>query len=340
MQKKTRAAQSQPCRPLTPRASVTQLLGRPRLLVVGCGDVGLRLLPLLTQRYRVFALTRQALDSPTAYMIRAAQAIPIQGDLDQPDSLQKLKGLAQHVIHLAPPPNSGKHDPRTQHLLNCLGQSKKRKMQDAAILSCTLKVARQRLVYISTSGVYGDCGGAKIDETQPVNPQTARAVRRVAAERLIRRFGRSMRHQTYWQTAILRVPGIYANNRLPIARLQAGTPALNPNEDVYTNHIYADDLARLCRAALWHAKPQRIYHASDNSELKMGDYFDLVATAFNLPKPPRVTRAELEKLVNPQLLSFMSESRRLDNQRMQQELRCPLRYRDVSAGVAAANENK
>ena len=330
MQKKIREAQSRPCRPLTPRASVTKLLGRPRLLVVGCGDVGLRLLPLLTRRYRVFALTRQALDSSSADMIRATQAIPIQGDLDQPQSLHKLGHLAQHVIHLAPPPNSGSHDPRTQYLLSHLGQGKSGKAYNVTILSCTAKTRQQRLIYISTSGVYGDCGGAKIDETQPVNPQTARAVRRVAAERLIRSFGKRVRHHTHWQTAILRVPGIYANNRLPIARLQAGTPALNPDEDVYTNHIHADDLARLCRAALWHAKSQRIYHASDNSELKMGDYFDLVATAFNLPKPPRVTRAELEKFVNPQLLSFMSESRRLDNQRIKKELRTKLVYPLIS----------
>ena len=335
MQKKIRASQSR----LT-RASVTKLLGRPRLLVVGCGDVGLRLLPLLTQRYRVFALTRQALNSSTADMIRAAQAVPIQGDLDQPHSLHKLAGLARHVIHLAPPPNSGKHDPRTQHLLNCLGQGKQGKTQNAAILSCTVKARQQRLIYISTSGVYGDCSGAKIDVPRPINPQTARAVRRVAAERLIRRFGSPRKGSTQWQTAILRVPGIYAENRLPIARLQSGTPALNPDEDVYTNHIHADDLARLCRAALWHAKPQRIYHATDSSELKMGDYFDLVAAAFNLPKPPRVSRAELEKAIKPQLLSFMSESRRLDNQRLQQELRCPLRYRDVSAGISAARQSK
>jgi nucleoside-diphosphate-sugar epimerase len=137
------------------------------------------------------------------------------------------------------------------------------------------------------------------------------------------------------KVAILRAPGIYAADRLPIERLQRGTPALAPIDDVYTNHIHADDLARLCALALFRARPGRVYNASDDSRLKMGDYFDLVADAFGLARPPRLARAELEKAVSPMLLSFMSESRRLENRRIGTELRARLLHPHVEAAVAA-----
>jgi nucleoside-diphosphate-sugar epimerase len=132
------------------------------------------------------------------------------------------------------------------------------------------------------------------------------------------------------------VPGIYATDRLPVERLQKGTPALIANDDVYTNHIHADDLARLIRLALFRGLPQRVYHAVDDSDIRMGDYFDLVADAFALPRPPRLPRAELQKQVSPMLLSFMSESRRLENQRIKHELGARLLYPQVRDGIFAA----
>jgi nucleoside-diphosphate-sugar epimerase len=187
------------------------------------------------------------------------------------------------------------------------------------------------VVYVSTSGVYGDCGGALIDETRLVAPQNARAARRVDAERVLRGWAR----RAHGRLAILRVPGIYAADRLPIKRLEQGTPALLPSEDVYTNHIHADDLAKIIALALFRARPARVYHAVDGGHLKMGDYFDTVADAFGLPRPPRLARAELQAQVSPMLLSFMSESRRLDNRRLRQELGVRLRHPDVALAVAA-----
>jgi nucleoside-diphosphate-sugar epimerase len=193
------------------------------------------------------------------------------------------------------------------------------------------------MVYLSTSGVYGDCGGARIGESHPVNPRNARAVRRVDAERaLSRAAGRGA-----FRLIILRVPGIYSESRLPLERLRAGTPALAPEDDVYTNHIHAADLASIAIAALrrlrTRLRPQvRIYHASDDSEMKMGDYFDLVADTFGLPRPPRVPRARIAQAVSPALLSFMRESRRLDNTRLKRELHFEWRAPSVALGLAAA----
>ena len=343
---------------------------RPRLLIMGCGDVGMRILPLLSTQlnrhlagknqlitldnhlqtasksvdisdltdsnlplnfqlnfphnsslnsplnWRVFATTSQA---ARCAEIRAAGAIPIVANLDNPATLKRLANLADWIIMLAPPPSTGTKDTRSRHLINALSAPQK-----------GVTMPKKRVVYISTTGVYGDCAGALIDETKPVNPNNARAIRRVDAENVWRQWAQ----QTGAQLSILRVPGIYAANRLPIERLNKGTPALVKNEDVFTNHIHADDLAKICLAALFKAKPQRIYHAVDDSQLLMGEYFDAVAAHFKLNPPPRLSRTELSQQVSPMLLSFMSESRRLKNDRMKQELGVRLIYKTVQEGIS------
>ena len=284
-------------------------LKRPRLLIIGCGDVGLRLLPLVRERFRVFAVTS---NPQRCAQLRTAGAIPLIADLDQPASLRRLRGLAQHVVHRAPPQAAGLLDCRTRNLSAIL--------PDGA-----------RMVYVSTTGVYGDCGGALIDETRAVKPHNARARRRVDAEQVLR--GWAVRAGA--TLAILRVPGIYARDRLPLARLEQGTPALVAQDDVFTNHIHADDLARIVALALYRGLPGRIYNAVDDTQLKMADYFDTVADAFAMPRPPRVARSQLAASVTPMLLSFMSESRRMSNSRIKYELGIRLRYPQLGPAVAA-----
>ena len=291
---------------------------RPTLLIVGCGDVGLRVLPLVQARWRVLALT----SSPERLaLLRARGAVPLLGNLDEPATLGRLGGLgrlADAVLHLAPPPGQGTTDPRTRALLAALARGGR----------------VRRLVYASTSGVYGDCAGARFDESRAAHPTTDRARRRVDAEAQVRWFGRS----TGATVSVLRIPGIYAIDRPgghPRDRLLRATPVLAADEDVYTNHIHADDLARACVAALTRGRPQRIYHASDDTELKMGDYFDLAARLCGLPPPPRVTRAEAASTLGAMQMSFMSESRRLDNRRLKRELGLRLRYPTVEQGLLA-----
>ena len=305
------------------------------MLIVGCGDVGQRCLTLLRTRFRVFAVTSR-LEGRAA--LREAGAVPIVANLDDAASLRRLRGLSPRVLHLAPPPAVGNDDPRTAALLHTLAQpspdstTKHRILPERARrtggLTGRLKTPLQAraFVYASTSGVYGDAGGAWVDESRPVKPRTARAQRRVAAERRVRWFGAG----GAWRTSILRIPGIYAADRLPVARLERGTPALRAQDDVYTNHIHADDLARAVIAALFRGRPQRIVHATDASELRMGDYFDAVADARGLQRPPRISRAEALQQIEPALLSFMSESRRLRNTRLARELRVALRYPTVA----------
>jgi hypothetical protein len=282
---------------------------RPTLLIIGCGDVGLRLVKWLrnkhpASRLRILA-TYRSLGKDTD--IRHAGAIPLHLDLDHPSTTKgkRLGGLARWMINLSPPPNdSAGTDPRSKSLMKVLEGT-----------------SLPRWVYISTSGVYGDCQGAWVDETRPVAAKSARGARRVAGERTHRAKG----------ACILRAPGIYGQDRLPIDRLKAGTPALRQEDDTYTNHIHALDLAIMSWLAVFRGTTKRVFNASDDSQMKMGDYFDAVADAFNLPKPPRLPRAEVAKLVSPMMLTFMSESRRLKNNRIKQELRMRLRYPTVSS---------
>ncbi len=285
-----------------------------KILIVGSGDIARRVFFHLAGRYRVYALLREP-DQAASW--RAAGAIPLLGDLDDRASLARFSGLADRVLHLAPPPGDGRLDTRTRNLL--------------AALDAGGSLPRQ-LVYISTTGVYGDCAGALIDETRPCRAQSERALRRVDAERRLRNWGR----RRGVRVSILRAPGIYAADRLPLERLQRRLPALIAAEDAYSNHIHADDLAAACVAALRRGRANRVVNVVDDSELRMGDYFDLVADAFALARPERLSFDDAAARLSPLQLSFMRESRRIDNRRLKQELKLRLRYPTVAVGIAKA----
>lgn len=276
----------------------------------------MRVARLVPSTMRVLALTSSATRVPA---LRAQGITPLVGNLDDESSLRRLAGIATRIVHLAPPASEGWSDERTRALTQVLRRR-------------TTPVA---LVYGSTSGVYGDCGGAWVDETREIQADTPRARRREHAENCIRFFGRS----AGVRSNILRIPGIYAPDReggTPQGRLLKGMPVLQADDDVFTNHIHADDLARACVRALWRGKAQRIYNVNDDTELKMGDYFDLAADLYGLPRPPRVSRASANAQLPLMLLSFMGESRRMVNLRLKEELGLQLRYSTVREGLLSS----
>jgi len=283
-----------------------------RLLIIGCGDIARRALPWLVRHYRVYAAVRS---DARRSELRALGVTPLRADLDSPHTLRRLAGIGNLILHFVPPQENGRIDKRTQALLAALSIA---------------KILPRRLVYISTSGVYGDCNGTWASEERPVRPRTGRALRRADAEARLRRFGRSRRVAV----PILRAPGIYAGDRLPLARLERGLPLLQESEDIYTNHIHADDLAAIAQAALSRGRAGRIYNASDDSVLKMGEYFDLLADRSGLPRAPRLPRTGIEQRLSPAMLSFMEESRRLTNRRIKRELGVKLKYPDVASALA------
>ncbi|MEP9323616.1 NAD-dependent epimerase/dehydratase family protein [Paraburkholderia phymatum] len=327
----------------------TRNLRRPRVLIVGCGDVGMRCVRQLQGRARLFALTSHA---ERRDELRAAGVTPIVGDLDVRASLSRIARLAPTVLHLAPPQKSGDADTRTRSLIATLTASRIRHARHVAAGRLrraqhgirarktsgivpdggnpSLRAGhdgdkRLRVVYASTTGVYGDCNGAWLDETRPVAPANERAKRRVSAERQLRRAAA----RRVLTASIARIPGIYASNRLPLARLEKRTPALIDEDDVYTNHIHADDLAAILLRMATHGRPSRVLHASDDTTLKMGEYFDRVADAFGVERAPRISRDEAEQQLGEMMLSFMRESRRLINTRLKRELQMQLRYPHV-----------
>ncbi len=286
---------------------------RNRLLIVGCGDIGQRLLRQLPKNTQAIVLSSSTIAKPE---LKQFPIKIIQGNLDQVKTLKRLTSLAPKVIHLAPPAPLGLIDKRTQNLIRTLRKG----------------ASTRHIIYGSTSGVYGDCAGKWIDETQTVAPSTDRAKRRVSAEQQLRQLGK----QSNIKISILRIPGIYSLDRSEHSikeRLLLQKPVLIAEDDVYTNHIHADDLANIFWHSLFKAKGQRIYHASDDTDLKMADYFDLAAEIFNIPKTIRISRDNAKKILPALQMSFMSESRRLKNNRLKQELRVKLRFPTVKDGL-------
>jgi nucleoside-diphosphate-sugar epimerase len=300
-----------------------------RVVIVGAGDVAKRLAASsVGNRVHWVALARS---SESRDALHHAGIVPIQGDLDSRRSLVRVAAYARTahaVVYLAPPPNHGDDDPRMRRWLAAMlrkpayssrMQKKIATQRNSATQRMRGTHTRKHCVYVSTTGVYGDRAGDWVSEVTTTHATSARSKRRVAAEA-------RLRADRLRRTSILRAPGIYAAERLPIERLHLRTPALLESEDVYTNHIHADDLAKSVWLAIFRGRANRVINVVDDAELKMGEYFDRVALATGLPKPPRLSRALLQREVTPMMYSFMCESRRIRNARLKRELRLQLRY--------------
>ena len=281
-------------------------------LIIGCGDIGVRVARLLQAGgYHVSGLARS---EESAQRLRHFGIEPVNGNLDDPRSLADLPMQGQLVYYFAPPPGGGAIDSRMRTFCDTL--------------SCDQ--APQKVVYMSTSGVYGDCGGAWVTEDTPINPQTSRAQRRADAEDRITSWCRSCGVPVI----ILRVTGIYGPGRLPLARLQQGHPVLKEEESPPTNRIHADDLAAVCMAAAQKALPAGdIFNVSDGQPGTMTQYFLTVAELLGLPEPEQVSMDDAQKIMNPMMLSYLKETRRMSNRKMMEQLGVKLAYPDLRAGL-------
>ncbi|MDH3997247.1 MAG: SDR family oxidoreductase [Desulfuromonadales bacterium] len=281
------------------------------VLIVGCGDIGVRTAQLLKQRGgSVSALARS---EESAARLRSYGIEPILGNLDDADSLAVLPTAGKLVLYMAPPPGGGPIDGRIRNFCAAVDKAN----------------APKRVVYISTSGVYGDCGGAMVTEATPINPQTSRAQRRADAEQTLTVWG----EQYSVPIVILRVTGIYGPGRLPLARVQQGHPVLCEAESPPTNRIHADDLATVCVAAAEKAAAGDIYNISDGQPGTMTQYFSAIAALLDLPQPQQISMEEAKQVMNPMMLSYLTESRRMDSKKMFEKLGVTLQYPNLESGL-------
>jgi nucleoside-diphosphate-sugar epimerase len=281
------------------------------VLIVGCGYIGRRVAGLLLAENVPVTGGVRSKESAAALEGSGIQVITV--DLDQPVAKSVWAHRFDDVFYFAPPPAQGEQDPRMQAFLESLD----------------VEAPPRRIVCISTSAVYGDCQGAWINESQAVNPATARGHRRLDAEQRLSAWCNA--HDTQW--TVLRVPGIYGPGKLPLARLRKGTPVLREQDSPYTNRIHADDLAVVCVAAMHARLANTIYNVSDGHPSNMTDYFFKVADAAGLPRPPTVSREEAQRVLSAGMLSFLKDSRRMSNAKMLDELAVTLRYPDLAAGL-------
>lgn len=281
--------------------------------IAGCGYVGRRLAEHYLARGTGVTAIVKTPGSREALVSAGIDARVV--DLDHPDAVRRLTTDATLCYYLAPPPPEGGRDTRIRNFLD--------RMCDHAMPA--------RIVYISTSGVYGDCRGAWIDETQPLKPETPRAKRRADAESVLHAWS----EQTGKPVVILRVPGIYGPGRLPLERIRKKLPVLQETDSPYTNRIHVDDLVAACLAAMQNGQPGAAYNISDGHPSNMTDYFNQIADRAGLSHPPTVTREEAQTTLSPGMLSFLNESKRLVNRKMIEELGVELRYPDLESGLSS-----
>ncbi|WP_432821154.1 SDR family oxidoreductase [Trichloromonas sp.] len=289
-----------------------------KVLIVGCGDIGRRVGQLLLAAgHEVTGLVRSEESSAP---LAGVGIRPLVADLNDPEELQNLPVAGALVFYFAPPPGGGITDPKVRNFCAAATGAK----------------APKRLVYISTSGVYGDCGGALVTEETPANPQTSRAKRRYDAEQALRQWGEAQGVEV----VILRVTGIYGPGRIPVFRLQDGHPLLCLEESPPTNRIHADDLAQVCVAAAEKGAAGEIFNVSDGHPSTMTEYFLAIAEQVGLPRPPLISMAEAKEVMTPLMLSYLTESRRMDNSRMLNRLGVRLRYPTLAEGLKASLEQE
>ena len=282
-------------------------------LIVGCGDVGTRLArSLIVSGRRPVGLVRT---QPSADALGRQGIAPVVSNLDRPVDEPPAAAEKGLVFYLVPPPKDAEgDDPRLRNFLSACGQERP-----------------SRIVYLSTSAVYGDCAGAWVDETRPPRPTSARGQRRLAAEQMLAQWSR----ETGGEHVILRVAGIYGPDRLPLDRL-ADTVLIDEQEAPWSNRIHVDDLVSVLRAAAERGRSGRVYNVADGQPTTMTDYFFRVADAAGRPRPRTVPLAAADRHLSAGMLEFIRESRRLDVTRMQRELGVRLRYPDLDAGLADA----
>ena len=278
------------------------------ILIIGCGYIG----QLLAQQLQLknHQVTGIVSSEKSVTACKSKNIHCESHDLDKP--LSELDISAHRIIYLAPPPQNGKTDPRMHNFLQAIE-----------------KHPPEKFVLISTTGVYGNCDGAWIDENTPLNPTAERAYRRVDAEQQVQQF---CDKQTV-PLVILRVVGIYGPSKIPLTRIKSGQAIVNQQDSPFTNRIHAYDLVDICEKALLSETITGTYNVTDGNPSTMYDYFMGVAAAMNLPAPPSISLEEARHQLSEGMLSYMAESRRIENKKLLNDFKLSLQYPTLKDGL-------
>ena len=287
---------------------------KAKIVIAGCGYIGKLLAQqLLKSGYTVTGLVRSKVSQDECTQLGISSQ---QMDFDDLAMMQekKLSLTGKRIIYLAPPPKSGQQDSRIKNFLQSIADQHP-----------------EKFVLISTTGVYGNCHGDWVDEATPVNPVADRALRRLDAERQCQAWCKD--HNV--PLVILRVPGIYGPGKLPLERIKKAVPVVRQEDSPFTNRIHAFDLVNICETALFNEQIKGIYNCSDGQPGTMYDYFMQVAAANDLPAPPAISLEEAKRQLSQGMLSYMAESRRINNDKLLQDFHIELQYLDLHSGLRA-----
>ncbi len=281
-----------------------------RVLILGCGYVGLPLAAELARRgHVVFGAQR----THTAdHALRVAGVEPHMADVTDPGSLTRLPDPFDWVVNCVSASGGGVAEYRrvyldgTRHLLDWLAAAPPR-----------------RFVYTSSTGVYGQTDGAVVTETSAAEPGTPTGDALVATEQLLLR--EFSEHD--FPAVILRVAGIYGPGRgYWLKRFLAGEARLEGDGGRVHNMIHRDDVIRAILAALEHGRPGEIYNAVDDAPVTQAELFGWLARTLNRPLPPSAPAAPRKRGVT---------SKRVSNQKLCEELGWRPHYPTFREGFTA-----
>ncbi|VAW69762.1 Nucleoside-diphosphate-sugar epimerases [hydrothermal vent metagenome] len=297
-----------------------------KLSIAGCGYIGKKIARLLMAKNRqpdCFVLSKHSKKTCESIGLNANRLDLDMPDMDMPD----MDGVESNntfenssIAYLVAPPAQGRTDTRMQHFISMLEKK---------------SIAPEKIILISTTGIYGDCNGRWIDETQAEKPQADRAYRRLSAESQLKKYCKT----SQVKYIILRVPGIYAADRLPLQRITSGKPIVKAENSGYTNRIHADDLAAFCVEALVSSIEQGIYNCCDGHPSTMHDYFTRVADAMGLARPDEISLQQAQQELSAGMLSYLAESKRISNKKLLKHFKTELRYPDLTSGLKNLNLN-
>jgi nucleoside-diphosphate-sugar epimerase len=286
---------------LHPIAGTTIVAAMTTLLSLGHGYSARALARLLVpQGWRVIGTTRSAAKAE-AFRAEGVKPLLWPGDLDP------ALAEATHILCSAAPDATG--DP---------------------FLRAAPQIAQSKAVwvgYLSTTGVYGDHDGGWVDETTPLTPQSDRGRQRVVAE-------------DQWQATglpvhIFRLAGIYGPGRGPFEKVRDGTARRIIKPGQVFSRIHVDDIAQVLEASIRHPNPGAAYNVCDDNPCPPEEVIAHAARLLGLPDPPAVPFAEVEPTMTPMARGFYSESKRVRNDRIKNELGVRLRFPDYPQGLAA-----